>query len=438
MTNLAVSALATEASEAHPPITTRQVAAGVIGNALEFYDFTTYAFFAVQIGDAFVPGGSAFAKLMLSLAAFGAGFILRPVGALVIGHYADRAGRRPAMLLSFALMGVSILGLALTPGYRTIGLAAPVLVVFWRLCQGFALGGEVGPTTAFLVEGAPLARRGLYGAWQGASQNMASIIGGSVGFIIASVAGTEALAAWGWRAAFLLGAVVLPFGLILRRSLPETLHRHETSSAHHPDQATLLAHIRPILLGLALVASTTVSTYLGNFMTTYAKTTLHMSAGSSLSASIANGAAGVIGGLAGGFLSDRFGRKALMIWPRAAFLAAIWPAFFLMVRDHDSVTLLGGTACLAFLGSLSTAAIFVGIIESLRKEVRGLAMGGLYAIAVAVFGGTTQPVIAWFTHATGDPMFAAWYVMVATVVGLIASVLMKETAPALNADPVLG
>jgi MHS family citrate/tricarballylate:H+ symporter-like MFS transporter len=428
MTDMAASAPVSAALS--PPLTPRQVAAGVIGNALEFYDFTTYAFFAVQIGDAFVPGQSEFAKLMLSLAAFGAGFILRPVGALVIGRYADKAGRRPAMLFSFALMGVSILGLALTPGYRTLGLAAPILVVFWRLCQGFALGGEVGPTTAFLVEGAPLASRGLYGAWQGASQNMASIVGGAVGFTIAAVAGPEALASWGWRVAFLLGAVVLPFGLILRRALPETLHRREAASVHHPDQATLRAHVRPILLGLVLVASATVSTYLGNFMTTYAKTTLHMSASSALSASIANGTAGVFGGLLGGYLSDRLGRKPMMIWPRIAFLLGLWPGFFLMVRNHDAATLLAVTATLAFLSALSTAAVFVGIIESLRKEVRGMAMGGLYAIAVAVFGGTTQPVIAGFTHLTGDPMFAAWYVMAATFVGLIAAALMRETAPA--------
>ncbi|MEO8812588.1 MAG: MFS transporter, partial [Caulobacteraceae bacterium] len=222
---------------AQPPITRRQVTAAVIGNGLEFYDFTTYAFFAVQIGHNFFPGRTPFISLMLSLGTFGAGFFLRPIGAILIGRYADKHGRRPAMLFSFALMGAAILGLALTPSYAAIGPLAPVLVVIWRLCQGFALGGEVGPTTAFLVEAAPPEKRGFYGAWQSVSQNLASVVGGLVGVSLAGVAGAAALETWGWRVAFLLGALVLPFGLILRRNLPETLHRGEAHAPNLPSGA---------------------------------------------------------------------------------------------------------------------------------------------------------------------------------------------------------
>ena len=189
----------------------------MIGNALEFYDFTTYAFFAREIGAAFFPVHSQFMRLILALATFGAGFILRPIGSVLIGRYGDRHGRKPAMLFSFALMGGAILALALTPSYARIGVVAPILVLVWRLAQGFALGGEVGPTTAFLVEASPAARRGLYSAWQGASQNLATIAGGLVGVALAAMAGAAGLQAWGWRAAFLLGALVLPFGLWLRR-----------------------------------------------------------------------------------------------------------------------------------------------------------------------------------------------------------------------------
>ena len=201
-------------------ITPRQVTAAVVGNALEFYDFTTYAYFAVQIGHAFFPGRSAFESLMLSLATFGAGFFSRPVGAIVIGSLADRVGRRPAMLLSFGLMGLAILGLALTPSYRQIGLAAPLLALSFRLLQGFALGGEVGPTTAFLIESAPPGRRGLYGAWQGASQGVATLFGGLIGVGLSTHLNAHDLDAWGWRIAFLIGALVLPLGLIIRRNLP--------------------------------------------------------------------------------------------------------------------------------------------------------------------------------------------------------------------------
>jgi MFS family permease len=404
------------------------VAAAVAGNALEFYDFTTYAYFAIQIGDVFFPRHTPFIRLMLSLATFGAGFILRPIGSIIIGRFADTVGRRPAMLLSFTIMGLAILGVALTPSYASIGPLAPVLVVLWRLAQGFALGGEVGPTTAFLVEAAPAERRGFYGAWQSASQNMAQIFGGLVGVTLATSTGPAGLEHWGWRLAFLLGAATLPFGLILRRSLPETLHRSEAGRPAGASRPTFAAHRRVIVLGLALIAGSTVSTYAFNFMTTFAMAHLHMAPGVSLGATLANGAFGLVGALAGGLLSDRFGRRTMMIWPRIAFLMVTWPAYYLMIRNHDAATLLGATALLAFLSNLSVAAVIVAITESLRKEIRGAAMGAVYATAVAVFGGTTQPAIEELIHLTGDRLSPAWYVMSFTVIALVASAMMRESA----------
>ena len=417
-----------DGSEAHPPIPARQVAAAVAGNALEFYDFTIYATFASQIGANFFPNHSPFVSLMLTLATFGVGFIPRPLGAILIGRWADRHGRRGAMMFSFGLMGLSILGLALTPSYRDIGPAAPALALVWRLCQGFALGGEVGPTTAFLVEAAPLGRRGWYGAWQGGSQNLANIAGGLVGVILAASAGAASLELWGWRVALLLGAAVLPFGLILRRALPETLHRPEARLHVHPDAATLMASAPILVRGLGLIAASTISTYVFGYLTTYALKTLHMAAGVSLAASLVSGVCGLTGGLIGGFLSDRLGRRAMMIWPRVVFLLATWPAFVLIVRYHNAVALLGATAVMTFSSALSTAAVFVAFSESLRKEVRVVGMGTVYAGAVAVFGGTTQLIVAALVQATGDPVSPAWYMMAATAVGLVASLAMKETA----------
>jgi len=201
----------------------RHVAAVTAGNALEFYDFLTYAFFAAQIGRTFFPSHDAAGSLLASLATFGAGFLMRPVGALTIGRMADRIGRKPAMLLSFTLMGVAMVGLALTPSYRAIGIAAPILAIGFRLVQGFALGGEIGPNTAYLIEAAPPHRRGLYVSFQYMSQDGSILVSGLVGYGLASLLSDAAMDSWGWRVAFLLGAAIVPFGLILRRQLAETL-----------------------------------------------------------------------------------------------------------------------------------------------------------------------------------------------------------------------
>ncbi len=426
-----ISGAATVANSSDPPaaVTRRQITAAVIGNALEFYDFTTYALFAVQIGRTFFPNQTPFENLMLSLLTFAVGFVGRPLGAIVIGAFGDRAGRRPAMLLSFTLMGVGILGVVLTPSYAAIGPAAPVLLLVFRLVQGFALGGEVGPTTAFLIEAAPLERRGFIGSWQSGSQAIASLVGATVGLVLSQTLSADQLESFGWRIAFGIGAVVLPFGLWMRRRMPETLHRHEARLSIHPVETGAFSHARPILLGLGMIMSFTTSTYVLLYMTTYASETLHMTPGDSFGASVANGVGGVVFALLGGVLSDRLGRKPVMITARVLFLLAIYPAFTLMVGQRDTLTLIAATGLLSALSSTSVGVALVCLTESLRKDVRSTGLAIVYAIGVAVFGGVAQPYVTWLIKATGSPLAPAWYMMGAAVVGIVAMALMKETAP---------
>jgi MHS family citrate/tricarballylate:H+ symporter-like MFS transporter len=414
---------------AEPKITRGQIAGAVMGNALEFYDFTTYALFAVQIGKVFFPSHTPFQNLMLSLLTFSVGFVARPIGAVVLGAFGDRVGRRPAMLLSFMLMGLGILGLVLTPSYASIGAAAPVLLVFFRLLQGFALGGEVGPTTAFLIEAAPLNQRALIGAWQSASQAVASLFGASIGLAMTQLMAPEHLESYGWRIAFALGAVVLPFGLMMRRRLPETLHRHEEPASFHPTARGPLSHARPILIGLAMIMSFTTSTYVLLYMTTYASQTLHMSPTDSFGASVANGISGIIFALAGGYLADRHGRKPVMITARVLLLLATYPVFVMIVRNHDALTLIAGTGLISALSSTSVGVALVALTESLRKDVRSSGLAIVYAIGVTVFGGLAQPLITVVIKATGDPMAPAWYLMAAAAVGIVAMSFLKETKP---------
>jgi MFS family permease len=411
--------------EQTPRVPVRHVAAAVIGNALECYDFIVYSYFAVQIGRAFFPTHTAFASLMLSLAAFGAGFVSRPLGAVVIGRLGDRVGRKPAMLLSFMLMGASMLAMAFTPTYAQIGVAAPLLVLAARLTQGFAMGGDIGSTTTFLLEASPDARRGLNTAWQLATQGVATIASGLVGLTISHLFGAAGLQAWGWRAAFLLGALILPFGLILRRGLPETLEAADAMPA-----AELLArHGRLIALAFLIIGNINVSYYVLGYMTTYAVTTLGMAPAAAFGAPIVFGLCTLAFSLAGGALSDRIGRKPVMIWPRVALLLAAYPAFFLLAKHRDPASLLVVTAVLAALSQMAGAGALVAVTEALPRSARCLALSVIYAGAAAVFGGVTQPALAWLLHNTQGGLAPAYLLMAATVVGLAAMVLMPETAP---------
>ncbi len=403
----------------------RHVAAAVIGNALECYDFIVYSYFAVQIGHAFFPAHTAFASLMLSLATFGAGFVSRPLGAVVIGRLGDRVGRKPAMLLSFMLMGASMLAMAFTPTYAQIGLVAPLMVLAARLTQGFAMGGDIGSTTTFLLEAAPADRRGFNTAWQLATQGVATVASGLVGLWVAHLFGAEGLQVWGWRAAFMLGALILPFGLMLRRGLPETME----ASVAAPAGELLRRHGRTIGLAFLIIGNINVSYYVLGYMTTYAVTTLGMAPAAAFGAPVAFGLCTLVFSLAGGALSDRIGRKPVMIWPRVGLLLAAYPAFMLLARRHDPASLLAVTGGLAALSQLGGGAALVSVTEALPKEARCLALSVIYAGAAAVFGGVTQPALAWLLHNTQGGLAPAYLLMAATAVGLVAMIAMPETAP---------
>lgn len=407
----------------------RATFAVTIGNMLEFYDFITYSFFAIQIGNTFFPSHGQFGSLMLSLATFGAGFLTRPIGAIVIGSYSDRAGRKPAMVLSFTMMGIAIIVLACTPSYQSIGVAAPVIVIAARMLQGFSLGGEVGPTTAYLIEAAPLHRRALAVAWQPASQQIAATAGATVGLILSTILSTEALDAYGWRIAFLLGAVCLPFGLMMRMHLPETLHLEEKTATAPQQDGAFRRNARLMGLALLILASGTIVTYVTQYMTTYAKDTLHVSSQLAFATTVVSNGLGIIGVLAGGLLADRYGRKPIMIWPQLIALVMTYPVFLWIVETGSPASLLAGFGVLSMIGSIPYTAFYAAFAEGLSKEVRGGFFAIIYAVAIAAFGGTAQLVVTWLIHVTGNPLAPAWYLILASAVGLGAMVMMRETSP---------
>jgi MFS family permease len=387
----------------------RQIAAVVAGNGLEFYDFLTYSFFAAQIGAALFPGNSE-SKLLLSLATFGVGFVTRPLGGVVIGRIADKQGRKPAMILSFALMGVAIVGLALTPSYAAIGMAAPLLAVVFRMLQGFALGGEVGPNTAFLVEAAPPGRRGLYVSLQYATQDCAVLASGTVGLILSSLLGAAALEEWGWRVAFLIGALIVPFGLIVRRTLAETL-REDTPLAETGAGGCSVMMIA--IAGLLLLAGGTIGNYTLDYMTTFAQTSLHMEVNTAFGATVVLGLTSVVFDLVSGWLADRYGRKRTLLLPWLLLFVLAVPAFLVIVHFRSAAALLSMTALLSVL----------------------------LALSIAIFGGSAQFVEQALIHWTGNPMAPAYYMTVALGIGAIGILILKEPkrngAEVARLDPAL-
>lgn len=405
----------------------------VVGNWLEFYDFLVFTFFAVMIGDAFFPGELEIARLLGALATFGVGFLTRPLGAAIIGAYADRAGRRAALTLTLMLMSLGSGLVGLTPTYAQIGLTAPIILVVARLIQGFSCGGEVGPATAYLLESAPIEKRATMTAWQGHSQQLAIFTGSLVGVILAATLSKEQLYDWGWRVPFVLGMLIAPVALYIRRQLPETIARHET----HRSGAAVLAdlmrhHSRAVILGILIICGGTISTYVFNYMTTYAITTLHRSPtiGSALAMT---GSLAAIAGLAVGAWADRFGRKPMLIASRVVFVLIIYPVYLIITSPTASAPVLVTlNMLLNFIFSTGMGASYAFMTEAFPKSVRSSGLGILYALGVMIFGGTTQFAVAWLIDWTKDPMVPAWYQIIANVAAIIGIMLLMPHAEVLR------
>ena len=313
-----------------------------MGNALEFYDFTVYAAFAVMLGRAFFPSSNPRVGLLLSVATFGVGFVARPLGGVVIGAYADRFGRRPAMTLTIWLMALGTGMIGLLPTYDQIGVAAPLLLVFARLVQGFSTGGEMGPATTYLLESAPADRKCFFGSWQLASQNIGGIISGTIGVVLALVMSPEATNGWGWRIPFLLGILIAPIGYYIRRNLDETLAAEEAHDSMSGVLSDVLRHYWvPVLLCILVISGATITQYFFIYTTTYAITTLHYGQGIGMAATLTASVVGAVFAVVGGLLADRHGLKVTSVVTRLVVTVLLYPG----VAAGGAVGVAGGIYC---------------------------------------------------------------------------------------------
>jgi MFS family permease len=416
-----------EGASRRPQLDRWAITATVVGNALEFYDFLAYATFAVYIGKAFFPARSELGSLLLSLATFGVGFFTRPLGGLLIGAFADRAGRRPALMLTIGLMAVGSLAVAITPTYEAIGIAAPLILVAARLVQGLALGGEVGPSTAVLLECAPPDQRGAYTSWQASSQGMAILACGLIGAALGAILSKEQLSQWGWRVPFALGLIIVPVGLYIRRRLPETLLSPGTRRGSDVLRFLWKGHLRSLVLAVLAIMGATVSVYVINYLTTYALTALGLPASKAMLATLTQGVIITAASFWSGRLSDRFGRKAVMIPFRVGLILAIYPAFVFLTDQKTAWALVSVTAVLSLLQVPSTVALLAAVTEIFPNQARSSGLAIAYAISVSVFGGSTQFVIAWLIGTLEDPLAPAYYVIVTSLVSLWAILQLPET-----------
>ncbi len=417
------------AQPAPPPF---QIAAAVIGNALEWYDFIVFGFFTVIISRLFFPTESQYASLLLTTATFGVGFFMRPVGGVLLGIYADRHGRKAALLMIIALMTVAIALIALAPTYAAIGVGAPLIIVLARLLQGFSAGGEFASATAFLIESAPPGRRGFYGSWQMVGQGLAVLIGAILGTVLTRTLAPQALDSWGWRIPFLFGLIIGPVGLYIRVHLDETdafLNAGRGTANVETPRSVLAAHVRSILVCMGMVVSGTISFYvILVYIPTFARTELHLPLDQAFLAQSIGLACLVVLTPIFGALSDRVGRKPVLIAALLCDLALTYPLFIWLAGNPTFANLVAMQVVLCSLFGVFNGPISTALGEQFPTRVRstGLAIG--YNVAVMLFGGFAQFFVTWLIHATGTPIAPAFYLMFGAAVGLLAALFLTERA----------
>lgn len=406
-----------------------------VGNFLEMYDFMVFGYYATGIARTFFPSQSEYASLMLSLATFGSGYLMRPLGALVLGAYIDRHGRRKGLLLTLALMAVGTFSIGCLPGYRTLGLFAPLLVVAGRLVQGFSAGVEIGGASVYLAEIAPPGRKGFYVSWQSGSQQAAVIFAAVFGLALASWLPPEQMLDWGWRIPILAGSMLVPFLLFLRRSLEETeefLARKQaqrgasTASDVLGIWRTLAANWRLVILGMMLSTMTTVTFYLITaYMPTFGTAILHLSARESMIVTLCVGVSNLILLPVMGAVSDRIGRRPPLIAASLAALMTAYPALFWLAMQPSFSRLLAVALWFSAIFGSYNGAMVVFLTEIMPASVRASGFSLAYSLATGVFGGFTPTVSTWLIHLTGNRAAPGMWLSFAALMGLTATLLLS-------------
>ena len=410
------------------------------GNFLEMYDFIIYGYYARYIADTFFPGQNEFLRLMLSLMTFGAGFLMRPIGAIILGAYMDRVGRRKGLIVALALMGIGTLSIAVTPGYAQLGLLAPLLIVAGRLLQGFSAGVQIGGCSVYLAEIATPGNRGFYCAWQSGSQQVAVMLSAALGVGLTYVLPPEAMSLWGWRVPILLGCLIVPLVFWLRKSLEET----EAFAKCTPMQSSgavlrcVAANWQIVLVGAMMSVLTTATFYTITVYTpTYGSQVLHLDPVGNMLVTLLVGLSNFIWLPIGGALSDRVGRRPILFTIPILCLLTAYPAMSWLVAEPSFAKLLAVTLWFSVIFGLYNGAMIPMLAEIVPAEVRAAAFALAYSIATAIFGGFTPLVSTYLVEATGNRAAPALWLSLAAAISLTAAVLSRRHRPAQSMQPAM-
>lgn len=420
--NLVNHQLTTPATEKKPRIKT--IAAITIGNGLEFYDFTIFSFFATIIGKQYFPIESPGVALLMAFATYGVGFLMRPLGSLFLGQYADRRGRKAALTLTLWLMAIGSAIFVFTPTYQSIGLAAPALIVFARLLQGFAIGGELGASTSYLMEFATKGNRGYYTSWQFFSQGLSVLMGAMVGLGLTALLSESQMYEWGWRVPFIIGLLVIPVGQYIRNTLQE----QEKNEVQHVSFWKVASNQRIALLAGILIAigGTSANYVVLHYMANYAISQLNVGMGHGIFLGCVAGFIQIcFCGLAGK-VCDRFGYKKMVLITRILMLIAIYPAFLLIETFPVAPVMAAVIVLLTILLILNTVPSLVLLGTIFPKEFRATGLSFTYSISTVIFGGFAQFFCTMLIKITGNNSAPALYILICGFISLLGLLLVKE------------
>jgi MHS family citrate/tricarballylate:H+ symporter-like MFS transporter len=397
------------------------------GNFLEMFDFFLFGFYATYIARAFFPSSSDTASLLLTFMTFGAGFLMRPLGAVFLGAYVDRIGRRKGLIVTLGIMACGTILIAFVPGYETIGMIAPALVLIGRLLQGFSAGVELGGVSVYLAEMATPGNKGFYVSWQSGSQQVAIMAAAVLGYALNAILPPDAVAAWGWRIPFFIGCMIIPFLFYIRRSLEETEEFLQRKVRPTTNQIfySLAQNWRIVLLGMMLVVMTTVSFYTITVYTpTFGKTVLKLTTTDALLVTFCVGLSNFFWLPVMGALSDRVGRKPVLLIFSALTAITAYPALSWLVAHASFINMLLVLLWLSFLYASYNGAMVVALTDIIPATVRTTGFSLAYSLATALFGGFTPLVSTWLIDATGNKAAPGLWMAAAGAMGLVATLLI--------------